>query len=63
MNVASMASPSATSCVQTFGICQQMTMTMTTHIEDVVSNKCWASDPVCMSDGVMTPQKKKTSNI
>ena len=34
-----------------------MTMTMTTLIEDG-SNKSWASGPVGMSDGVMTPSKK-----
>ena len=33
-----------------------MTMTATTLIEDV-SNKCWASGPVGMSDGVMTPRE------
>ena len=35
-----------------------VTKTMTTLIEDV-PNKCWASGPVGMSDGVMNCRKKK----
>ena len=40
----------------------EVTMTMTTLMEDV-SNMCWASGSAGKSDGVMTPRKKNTPDI